>query len=193
MAVAEAGCVHYQGSESNNGWCLVAVPSSVPNSEVTGSTGGACSWTPSSGGPCPSLAGLPLLPLDHVRGAPSCLAQARGVSLPVSPPSKRLQVHKDIPMEVYSSSSYPPQQWCFASPAGPHLLLVFLGCGTLLSSSWYTAPSPLGYFHIANSSPLPRNNLWSLSLSTQLPPSISGCDVLGGGTNCGALSLLCPP
>ena len=54
LAVA-AGRVHSQGSDSNNGWCLVAVPSSVMTSEVTGATGGVCSWTPSGGGPGPPL------------------------------------------------------------------------------------------------------------------------------------------
>ena len=34
MAVAAAEYVHSQGSESNNRWCSVAVPSSVPTSEV---------------------------------------------------------------------------------------------------------------------------------------------------------------
>ena len=38
-AVAEH--VHSQGSESNNGWCLVAVPFYVPTSEVTGAAEGA--------------------------------------------------------------------------------------------------------------------------------------------------------
>ena len=40
-------------SGSSNRWCLVAVPSFFPNFEVTGSSGGACSQTPSCGGPHP--------------------------------------------------------------------------------------------------------------------------------------------
>ena len=37
--MAVAAHVHSQGSESNNGWYLVAVPSSVLTSEVTGAIG----------------------------------------------------------------------------------------------------------------------------------------------------------
>ena len=40
LAVAAARQVCSQGSENNNGWCLVAVPSSVPTSEVTRATHG---------------------------------------------------------------------------------------------------------------------------------------------------------
>ena len=81
MVVAAAGQVHSQGSESNSGWFLVSVPSSLPTSEVTWATGGAPSQTPSGGGPHPSLVfemtdccGWPLMPVEHVRGAVLCLA-----------------------------------------------------------------------------------------------------------------------
>ena len=47
--------VFSQGSGSINMWCSVAVPSFLPTSEVTGATDGACSQTPSGGGPCPHL------------------------------------------------------------------------------------------------------------------------------------------
>ena len=51
LAAAAAGCVSSQGSDSNNMWCLVVVPS-----EVTGATTGTFSRTPGCGGrPCPSL------------------------------------------------------------------------------------------------------------------------------------------
>ena len=51
--MAAAGQVCSQGSESNNGWCLVAVPSLfLQTSEVPGAVGGACSQTPSGGEPC---------------------------------------------------------------------------------------------------------------------------------------------
>ena len=53
--MAAAGCVCSQGSESNNRWYLVAVPSSLLTSKMTGAVGGACSWTPGSGGPSPLL------------------------------------------------------------------------------------------------------------------------------------------
>ena len=49
------GCVHSQGSESNNGWCSLAMPSCVLTSEVTGATGRACSQTPTDSGACPPL------------------------------------------------------------------------------------------------------------------------------------------
>ena len=45
LAVAAAGRVCSQGSESINGWCLVTVPSYLPTSAVTGATGGAYSQT----------------------------------------------------------------------------------------------------------------------------------------------------
>ena len=53
LVMAAAGCVHSQGSESNNRWCSVAVPFSAMTPEVTGATGGTCSWTLSGGEPCP--------------------------------------------------------------------------------------------------------------------------------------------
>ena len=45
----------FPGSESNNRWCLVTMPSSVVPSEVIGATSCAYSWTPSGGLPCPPL------------------------------------------------------------------------------------------------------------------------------------------
>ena len=51
--MAAAGHLLSQGSESENG--VVAVPSSVPTSEVTGAVGGTCSQTPGGGRPCPPL------------------------------------------------------------------------------------------------------------------------------------------
>ena len=50
-----AGQVYSQGSENNNRWYSVAVPSFLSNSEVTGATGKACSQRPSGGGPQPPL------------------------------------------------------------------------------------------------------------------------------------------
>ena len=41
LAVTAAGHVHSQWSESNNGWCSDAGPSSVLTSEVTWAMGGA--------------------------------------------------------------------------------------------------------------------------------------------------------
>ena len=42
---------HSQGSESNNSWCSVAVPSFLLISEVPEAAGGAYSQTLSGGGP----------------------------------------------------------------------------------------------------------------------------------------------
>ena len=67
MAVVE--CVSSQGSESNNGWCLVTMPSSVVLSEVIGVTSGTCSWTPSGGRLHP--------PLESAVTAVVCLATCR--------------------------------------------------------------------------------------------------------------------
>ena len=53
--MAEAGYLSSQGSERNNRQCSVTTPSSVVPSEVTGEANGACSWTPSGGGPHPPL------------------------------------------------------------------------------------------------------------------------------------------
>ena len=60
--------MHSQGSESNNRWYLVAVPSFVLTSEVTGATSGACSQTPSGGRPC-----LPLESEITALVCPCCL------------------------------------------------------------------------------------------------------------------------
>ena len=51
LAVAAAGQVCSQGSENNNGWCLVVIPSFLLIYEVTGATVGACSQTLSGGIP----------------------------------------------------------------------------------------------------------------------------------------------
>ena len=40
---------------SNNGWQSAEMPYSVLTPEVTGASGGTCSWIPSVGGLCPLL------------------------------------------------------------------------------------------------------------------------------------------
>ena len=67
---------------------------------------------------------------------------------------------RDIPMAVSPSSSCRPQQWCLA------LLWAQTSSWVLLA----LLPSPSGCFHIANSTPFPRTDLWSLCLGAQ-PPS----------------------
>ena len=55
LAVAVAGCMSSQGSESNHGWFSVTIISSVVPSEVTGVTSLACSWILSGSRPHPPL------------------------------------------------------------------------------------------------------------------------------------------
>ena len=120
LTVAAGGRICSQGSESNNRWLSVIVSSSVLTSEVTGATGHACSWIPTSSRACPPL------------------ESEMAVALATCTPCKRLlNIHnlcrashcliactcaeKDIPMLVYPSSRC-PQKWHLASPAGPGLL-----------------------------------------------------------------------
>ena len=74
----------------------------------------------------------------------------------------------------------PPQQWCLISPVGVDLLPCSL-CLWLSTPQplvyhfphpWCTAPRLLGCLHTSNTSPLPGNDLWSLSLITQPPPKL---------------------
>ena len=114
-----------------------------------------------------------------------------------------LRVHactrKDIPMAVHLSSSHPSQQWCLASPMGPDLLLGSLSLGVLLPSLWHLAlqlwlPSPSACRHTVNPSPLPGDDLWYPSLSTQPPPKHLRLWYLGVVVQMVsvALTLLCP-
>ena len=153
MTVAASGHVHSQGSESNNGWCLVSVPS-VLMPEITGAAGGACSKNPRGGRPCSPLESeMSVVVYAHTRGALRSVAHTRGCPVALSPhmrqlagcsPCQRcpatenLHVHrKYIPTVVYPSSSHPPQQWCLASPAGPGLLPNPLSCCVLFPSLQY--------------------------------------------------------
>ena len=142
MAVAAAGCVHFQGHERNNRWCSVAVPSSLPTPEVTGAANGACSWTWTCGGrPHPSLAGFPPWPVDHARGARHVEPMPQTPSCPQPCP---LRVHECAEKDTPVASAPPPPALPLriASPVHPDLLLCSLGCGASLPS-----PIPLGYLH----------------------------------------------
>ena len=55
LTVAALVRMHSWGNEINNSWCSVAMLSSVLSPDVTGAAGSSYSWTPSGGGPCPSL------------------------------------------------------------------------------------------------------------------------------------------
>ena len=134
LTMATAGSVHSQGSESKNRWCLVAIPSSAMTPEMTGATGGACSWTPSGGRPCPPLEGcemavviFPLCPY-HMQEAPW------------SP-----RAYTYICWEKYSYGSPTPPTLKLPNNGtllllwGQGLLLCSLCCGALLPSPWHTA------------------------------------------------------
>ena len=94
LAVAAAGWVCSQGSESNNRWCSVTMSFSVVPSEVVGAASDFCSGIPSGGGPRPPLesgitvAVCPPLPADP-RCLLSHLAHAGGAS-PAAPSCKVL-------------------------------------------------------------------------------------------------------
>ena len=55
LAVAAAGWMCSQGSESNNRWCSITASSSVVPPEVAGAASGSCSGIPSGGGQYPPL------------------------------------------------------------------------------------------------------------------------------------------
>ena len=55
LAVAAAGQVCSQGSESNIRWCSAIVSFSVTPSEVVGAASDFCLDIPSGDGPCPPL------------------------------------------------------------------------------------------------------------------------------------------
>ena len=132
MAVAP-GWVHSQGSESNNRWLLVAVPSSLLTSEVLGASGGACSQTASGDRQCPLLVSKMTAVVAATTRRP-CRQSLLELSIPAAlSPCKRCQatcIGKDIPMVVHPFSSHPSQQWCLASPVDPNLLQGSLGCDT---------------------------------------------------------------
>ena len=104
LAVAAAGRVCPQGSESSNEWCLVPVFSSVMTPEVIRAAGGSFSWIP-SGGSHPPLGSELAHWFSHTRRAP----------LP-----KSLQV----PREGYSCSGPTPP--LLAIPHNGALLLLLV-------------------------------------------------------------------
>lgn len=105
-------------------------------------------------------------PVAHERDTPSPIACTRGAL-----PSKSPHVHRRIllwwpapPPLALSHNSTLTLLWAQTSSQVP-LAVVFCSPahGTPL-------PSPLGCLHTTNPSLLPKNDLWSLSLSTQTPP-----------------------
>ena len=115
LAVAAAGWVwvRSQGSESNNTQCSVAVPSFLPTPQVTGAKGGACSQTPSGGGPCPSLQSeiAPVVypnaysPCKRCHTA-HCLCKRRSTSQEPAHGQRKILLWQSRP-----SFSHAPQQW----------------------------------------------------------------------------------
>ena len=111
--------------------------------EVTGVTGGVCSWTPIGGGPC--------LPLESEMTAFASRAHARGALLPESPCVCR---------ERNSSGGHAPPSLALPN-SGVSLLLQAqassfapLGVALCFSACGAPFPSPSGYIHIATLSPL---------------------------------------
>ena len=135
--------------------------------------------------------GFPPTTPAHAGGAPLPIAYTRGASPSESP----CLAEKDIPMAVHPSSSCPPQQWHLASPMGTGLLQIPLA--VVLCSLVCGIPllSPSSCFHTANTCPLPRTDLQSLSLSTQPLSECLRLWCLGVviPTVCAALSLICSP
>ena len=132
----------------------------------------------------------PLLPLAHARGASPPVADTRGIPSPVAlqvlthhqlhvpevpPPSESPCMHR----ERYSYGGPPLllspsliMALCFSHrPTPPQIPLA-----VVFSSLTHSAPLPIpsGCLHTANPSPLPRNDLQSLSHSAQPHQSISG-------------------
>ena len=114
LAMATAGHVHPQGSESNNRWHSVAVSFFDITTEVDEEVGGACLWSPGGCGPHP-------LPLGYERGAgdffPLPVAHARTALPPESPCTE-----KDIHVVVWSflcstSSKMAPPFSCGLGPS----------------------------------------------------------------------------
>ena len=82
----------------------------------------------------------------------------------------------------------PPQQQGLASPVGPGPLTGFLS----LAFCFPARGTPLPSLHVANPSPLPRIDLWSLSLSAQpIPNSQRLCSPGWWCWPSGRLSLCC--
>ena len=98
-------------------------------------------------------------------------------------------------MTVLPSSSFPPQKWHLATPAGPDVLPVSLGCGAQFLAYYALLPSPSSCLHTANSSLLPGIKLQILSLSTQPMPEHLRLWYLGSVILMvhAALTLLCLP
>ena len=148
---------------------MVAVPSSVLTSEVTGAAGGACSWTPSGDGPHPLLesgcAGLPPLPTDEARGALSHLASQE------VPPTHSLALQEPacLQRKLFLWQAIPP----LSLPNSGSLLLLGPRCTCHIPSAAEVCspsfgallPSPSGCLHTVSPSPLPGTDLQSLSLS----------------------------
>ena len=123
-------------------------------------------------------AGLPLLPVDHARRTLSCLAHARVLTTyswckrGFAAHSHTLQESALAQRKVFLWCSAPPP---LALPTNGTLLLLWvqtsldsLHYDSTLQTMTHCLPIPSGCLHTDNPSPLPRTDLQSLSLSTQL-------------------------
>ena len=167
--MATAWHVHSQGSEGNE-WHLVEVPSSVVTLEVTWVMGGACSWTPNGGGPCPPLESKmdvavfpPPLLLAHAKVPCSRRAQIRSTLPPTAcgrdaPLPESSYIHRE--KYSYGGSAPPPP----ALPNNGTLLLLWAQASCCIPWLWSSTPQTVahsltGCLQINNPSCLPRTNL----------------------------------
>ena len=105
----------------------------------------------------------------------SLIACARGALLPIALPSESLCVQRKIflwwctpPPLALPNNDASLLLWAQTSSQFPSALVF---CSPALGAPF---PSPSDCPHIANTSPLPATDLWSLSLSTQPPSKSSG-------------------
>ena len=119
-------------SESNNGWCSVALPSSLLTSEVTRAAGGTCSQTPSGGGPCLLL----VSEMTAVFVSAGCRSDKK---CPLLPSPENLPVCREryyyggLPLLVLAFPTVVP---CFSCGPRPPPGFPWL---------WHSAPQPMAF------------------------------------------------
>ena len=160
--MATAVWVHFQGSEDNE-WHLIAGLLFSSDPKVTRTAGGACSWTPSGGRPCP--------PLESE------------IPLAICPPTAH-SLCKRSP--TTQESTHVQRKYSYGSPTSPHLALpinvslLLLGvqassCSPMAVALCFSVlgallPSLTGCLLTTNHNPLPGIDLQSLSLISQPEP-----------------------
>ena len=157
MAVAAAGCAHFQG------WCSVAVPTSVPTAELTGvqvmpvhgplvAEGHTLLWSLKCLGFSPAVCS------PYKRGS-SPVDCTNGTLPPVAPSSNSLSVHRE--KYFYGNLPFLPDNgallllWAQTSSQVP---LAVVLCSPALCA---LLCRPSGCLHTAYPSPLLRTDLWT--------------------------------